>query len=278
MAKTVKFHVEVVNRKVWGYLHPSSGDPSDTPINEVLRWIVEQINFGNWQCTADDAGRITSLIIGATAAADDDNTTVEQVAEKVRSRLRSLNFAGIFARGREEGVEPQNSALAETVRMNANDAGYNNTEIHYAFELLDILERVRANSFVFTSPPIKGIARQEVVALLREATRAYLFELRRSCVSLCRALVEAALRDCVNPSDLLNERWKSKKGELECLINVAARCGVLTPKRCGQAHRVRQAGNNALHGGEPTDEATWAILLDTRAVVEAVCSETGGTI
>ena len=44
--------------------------------------------------------------------------------------------------------------------------------------------------------------------------------LRRSCVSLCRALLEAALRERVNLGELLTERMQSKKGELECLINL----------------------------------------------------------
>lgn len=156
--------------------------------------------------------------------------------------------------------------------MTATEAGYDNTEMYYAFDLLDILARIRANTFVFTSPAIHGAAVPEVVPLLREATRAYLFNLRRSCVSLCRARLEAALRGRVTSTDLLNERWQSKRGELECLIKIAGRQSILTPKLCKQADAIRKSGNAALHGKEPTDADAWGVLLDTRAVVEAVCS------
>ena len=270
MAKTIKFTVEVVDGKIWGRVRRSSGDPAAAPINEVLRWIVEQLNFGNFASTPDRKGDNTSLVIGSAAAHDADGATVESVKADVQTRLRAVNFAGLFARAREEGIEPSTAPLSETIRMTATDAAYDNTELHYAFELLDILARIRAHSFVFASPPIKGIAPAAVVNLLREATRAYLFNLRRSCVSLCRALLEAALRQRVNPTELLNERFKSKKGELECLINVSARRGALTPKLCKQAHAVRQAGNNALHGHEPSDETAWAVLVDTREIVEVV--------
>lgn len=272
MVKTVKLGVEVIDGRIWGFRIPSCGAPSDTPVNAVLRWVLEQVNFGNWECAEDSKGRVTWLTIGSAAAANADVTTLEEVADNMRVRFRAINFAGIFARGREEGFRPEYSTLAEKVRMTATEAAYDNTETHYAFELLDILERIRAKTFVFTSPPIHGMAAPEVVSLLREATRAYLFNLRRSCVSLCRALLEKALRDRVSDTDLLNERFQSKKGELECLINIAARRSVLTPRLSKRAHAIRKAGNQALHGTEPGDEDAWGVLLDTRGVIEAVCS------
>src|SRR5712691_5245717 len=149
MAKTVKFTVEVVDRKIWGRLRRSSGDPTEAPINEVLRWIVEQINFGNVACAPDREGDVTSLAIGSAAAGDADDVTVESVKADVLSRLRSVNLAGVLARAREEGIEPSGATLAETIRMTATDGAYDNTELHYAFELLDILARIRAHSFVF---------------------------------------------------------------------------------------------------------------------------------
>jgi hypothetical protein len=257
---------------VWGFLRPSCEDPGEAPLHEVLAWVLEQLNLGNWLVTRDQNGRGTSLTIGLAAASDADTTSVEEVAENTRRRLLVLNIVGLFAKGREEGVEPQHSGTAEEVRMTATAAAYTNTEFHYAFELVDLLRRIRENSFVFTAPPIQGIAGTDVVALLKEATRAYLFRLQRSCVSLSRALIEAALRERVDASEVLNERLQSKKGDLECLINVAARRRILTPKLSERAHRIRIAGNRGLHGSEPSDTEAWGVLLDTRAVVEAVCS------
>jgi hypothetical protein len=266
-----EFFVSIANGKVWSYRRRACGDPAATPLHEVLAWILEQINLGNWHLACDSEGRGTTLTIGQAAAADVETSTIEEVAKEAERRLLVVNLVGILAKGREQGVEPQHADLAETVRMTATEAAYTNTEFHYAFELVSILERIRASTFVFTAPPIKGVLGDDVVGILREATRAYLFGLHRSCVSLCRALIEATLRERADPTELLNERFQSKKGELECLINVVAR-RISDKAFAGRAHNIRKAGNDALHGPAPADTAAWGVLLDTRAVVEAVSS------
>lgn len=113
MAKRVKFGVKVVNNKIWSFVSPSCGDPSETPVNQVFRWILEQLNLGNWQCSKDAHDHVTSLIVGAAAAEDVGGTTTEEVATNVRERLRCLNLAGIFARGREAGLGPGDIELAD---------------------------------------------------------------------------------------------------------------------------------------------------------------------
>jgi len=267
--------IEIDGESVWMFETRSCGELPSTPLHSMLRWILEQLNFGCWRVATDSSGDGVSLILGKP---EDDpwqngrlSVSVDGAIEAFNNRKLAVNIAGLFAKAREEGIEPEYSDLTEQARMTATDAGYMNTEFHYAFELVDILQSIRANTFVFTSPPIKGIASPEVVTLLREATRAYLFRLRRSCVSLCRALVEAALRDRIESTKLLNERWQSKKGELECLITLGKRHGILTTELCQRAHIIRRIGNKALHGTEPTDTETWSVLLDTRALVEVVC-------
>jgi hypothetical protein len=150
-------------------------------------------------------------------------------------------------------------------------AGHDNTNLHYALQLTDVLERISRVSFVFDSPGIKTRADPGVIQLLREATRAYLFGLNRSCLCVCRALLEAALRDGVSNRELLEERNAAgKKGELECLIAIAAERGRLPSHLLARAHAVRRAGNRALHGTRPNDDAAWELLQDTRTIITAL--------
>src|SRR4029453_13198603 len=72
------------------------------------------------------------------------------------------------------------------------------------------------------------------------------------------------LEDCVPPERVLQERWQTKRGELECLINVASRTGLLPKELTVAAHIVRKAGNDALHGAPCSEEATWDVLVYTR--------------
>lgn len=275
MASKINFMVTKTDEGLWANVQPPVGDFDDADIHEILRWTLQQLNFGQWIHTSDDEGRLTSITVGLPAAADPDVTTVEQYGEKVKARLMSVNFAGVFARAREEGVSPEHHELAETARLSATDGGYQNTEMHYAFELLDILAGIRKNTFVFTTPPIAGVAKPEVRAILREATRAYLFNQLRSCVTLCRALVEAALKTRISKDDIdaENRRTGDYMGGLERSIDLAIARGILTAAMGGQADAVRRLGNKVLHDArEPDRDRVWAVLLDTRAIVEAVYS------
>src|SRR5207245_7402617 len=133
-----------------------------------------------------------------------------------------------------------------------------------------VLERIASVSFVFEAPPIKTRAGPGVIALLKEATRAYLFGLGRSCVCVCRALLEAALREGVSEREVLQERLDTKRGDLECLIGLAVKGGRLSNTLAEKAHTVRQAGNRALHGTNPSDHRAWDVLQDTRTIVSAL--------
>ena len=258
MLKTLKFTIEDHGNTLWAYVEPPAGAPGEVPVSEWLGWVLEQFNFGHWRCEAGDQGQLTSLIFGLPAGFSTEDWTPELLSEELKSRMQSLMFAGIFARGREEGVAPEDSALSEKVRMTIELGGEENTELHYAFELVQILKRIRKHTFVFTAPPIIGVAPDEVSALLREATRAYLFDLHSSCVSLCRAIVEAALKSKVSRTQVLGEVMKNRKGELQALIDVAKRKGVLNAEQADQAHFVRKSGNDALHPEKLTDKDAWA--------------------
>jgi hypothetical protein len=66
-----------------------------------------------------------------------------------------VNLAGVFAKAREEGVEPQFDGLSKKVTLNAKEGAYTNTELHYAFELVKVLGRIRKKTFILSAPPIR---------------------------------------------------------------------------------------------------------------------------
>lgn len=91
------------------------------------------------------------------------------------ARDNALNFAGILAKAQEQGIEPEFVELSEraTVIGHSASAGRMNTEFHYAFELVGILRRIAASTFLFVAPPVMGIASPSVVDQLRESTRCF---------------------------------------------------------------------------------------------------------
>ena len=117
-----------------------------------------------------------------------------------------MSIAGRFAEARERGVEPQHEALADKVQRLANENGKMNTDFHYAYELVDILERISDKTFVLDAPSIVGRAEPQTLDLLQEATRCYLFGLHRACLAICRTVLEDSLEQRVPQSKLRQSR------------------------------------------------------------------------
>lgn len=264
--------IEIHDGSPWIFRSRSCGELPDAPLHEVLRWVVEQLHFGHFVVEHDDRGDGVSLTLGQAAAfARPIKANLAHEYEEMRNR--ALTVAGIFAAARERGVEPQYADLSDKANSVArnNDTGQMNTDFYYAFELVSLLRRLAKTTFLFEAPPILGQANATVIEMLGEATRCFLFGLFRSSTSVCRACMEAVLRSAVRPDQLLNEVWKTKRGEIESLINVALREGILTEPFGGAAHRVRQVGNDAAHGKQLSAEVSWEVLQHTRQIAEQIC-------
>ena len=164
--KSIPVTVELIDGRAWPYISEST-PPGHSPIHVVLRWVIEQVNLGNFSSSTDAKGRMTSLMIGAEAAAPVDDADAEAFMERIQRRLLALNFAGLFAKSREEGIEPQWSALSERATNEAAAAGKTNTALHYSLELMETLQRIEELTFVFRAPPVKGRVADDACIPLR---------------------------------------------------------------------------------------------------------------
>ena len=212
---------------------------------------------------------VHTVVIGQRAA---DFETVEEAIEHAQRRSLAVNIAGLLATARERGVEPKYEGLTKKAKISATENFHMNTEFHYAYELVDILENISRHTFVFDAPPIVGRAKPQTLDLLQEATRCFLFGLHRACVAICRAVLEDSLAQRVPETSLMEEKMQSSKedGELTILINAAVRARVLPPELSSMAHGIRQEANKALHKSDRKVKNSWQIILDTRTIVEKV--------
>ena len=177
--------------------------PPQTPLYSVLRWILNQLNMGCAEFIGEgDNPSAHTVVLGQRAAY---YSSAKEASEEAQKRSLAVNFAGIFAKARERGIEPEYEELVEKAVRLATENAKMNTEFHYAFELVDILERISDKTFVFDAPPIKGRAEPQTLDLLQEATRCYLFGLHRACVAVCRTALEDSLKQRVPSTRLLEE-------------------------------------------------------------------------
>lgn len=272
--KKIQMHIEIEGDQAWAFTTRSFPKSDGAPLHERLQWILEQLNMENCTVQIDEMGDAVSIVIGKDAAPEFESPVLENAERHFVRRNMALNIAGLFARSREEGADPKFAGLAEEARsLSAQHGGHLSTDIHYAFELLKILERIQKKTFVFKTPAIAGRVGPDISRLVGEATRAYLFGLNRACISMCRALIEGALNERVPYNVVREEQYQADKGYLEALIDASATCGFLNDRMRKTAHLIRDAGNKALHGKEPADSRAWEVLSGARAIVEYLCSE-----
>jgi hypothetical protein len=91
LKKSKTFRVVPVKGGYWCHFdgHRSAGDLHETPLNETLRWILEQISLGHITCSLDKDGDVVSLKIGQESpiqGASDD-----EVADEVAKELIGIN-------------------------------------------------------------------------------------------------------------------------------------------------------------------------------------------
>jgi hypothetical protein len=135
------------------YEQRSAGDPVSGPLYPVLKWILEQLNLVNFELDIDEDKEVVGITLGRDAIPT--FSSKDAAIKHAQSRFWAVNLAGVFAKAREEGVEPQFDGLSKKVTLNAKEGAYTNTELHYAFELVKVLGRIRKKTFILSAPPIR---------------------------------------------------------------------------------------------------------------------------
>jgi hypothetical protein len=93
MSDAITLHAERKDDGFWTYLRRSAGELPRTPLHSVLEWVLEQMNFGNFEVERDSRGDVVSVTIGRAAAME--HVSDDEAIEKAKRRLSAVNFAGI---------------------------------------------------------------------------------------------------------------------------------------------------------------------------------------
>lgn len=202
--KTKTISAERTDSGYWLHEGKLSGTLPDVELSVLLKWLLQQLYLGNFDEERDAEGAVVTIVIGRAAAG---THSLEEAHERATINSRNLNFAEVFAKARESGVEPKFAKWEQTVQ--ADMAGRTlprmYTELYYAFELMKALARIRERSLPLAAPAIVGTASAATVRYLREATRCYLYGLHIGAVAVSRACMEEALRSRID-----QENWRAR--------------------------------------------------------------------
>jgi hypothetical protein len=137
---------------------------------------------------------------------------------------------------------------------------------YYAEEILDKLDGIVSRASALDRVGLEIAPNKKVQLLFEEAHRCYLYGFHQACAVFCRAILEGALKEMVDPASDTNR-------SIHDMVAVAVEKHVLTDVRPRCAREVAKAGNKAIHDPEMFDrdysaEKVAEILVQTRKVLE----------
>ncbi len=261
---TVNVNIEQTAGGFWSYLERSPGELPASSVGKILKWILQQLDFGNYRTERDSRGEVVSMVIGRRVPVD--APSAEVVEEIVKQRLTAVRLAGLFAEAREGGIEQRYEHLSSRVSEQLTEWSERNTEFHHAFELLKLLGRINKKTFQLEATAIKGAAPESVLTYLRESTQCWLYGLHGASIALSRACLEDALK---------NSLHKHKERQtLGDLIAAAKQERILDGSLVEMAHSIRRAGNNLLHGETITETESRDALDYVRSITKQLFQHT----
>jgi len=137
---------------------------------------------------------------------------------------------------------------------------------YYSEEILEKLNGVVSRASALDRMGLEIVPDKRVQFLFEEAHRCYLYGFHLACAVFCRAIVEGALKEVVDPESETNQ-------SIHDMVAVAVEKRLLTDVRPRCAREVAKAGNKAIHDPEMFNrdysaEKVAQILANTRRVLE----------
>jgi vacuolar-type H+-ATPase subunit H len=178
-----------------------------------------------------------------------------------------------------ERVGDQIKSLLHQAGVEQEDPHVDALDARYAREVMGKLEKMvsrvdRLDPFEAGELPSKSVREY-----FREVHHCYLYGFRVACAVMCRAILERALMDVIDPSGVLEkqldeERWSTGKcrSYINALADKAKKTGTLADDRPEWLKRIKKAGNLAVHDlkefrKEFPDDRFEEVLLNTRKIL-----------
>lgn len=118
-------------------------------------------------------------------------------------------------------------------------------------------------------------------AFLKRISLCYMFGLDAECIVMCRAVLDAEFQANISLDDCIqvlgdDDRKVSQNGQplytLRERISVAEKIGRIDCATREKAHKVVRCGNQIVHCTPDTQHDAYEIIVDTLAVIDALCS------
>jgi hypothetical protein len=269
-------------------------------LTRVLRWVSsdEYEDGGNYMLFGTTYEGIRSTVFEemarsplpqATSDPEDaawlqDVLTASEIVKRYSARLRvdrrtTLNKeADLEKLAQEARLSESGRAFLESLpiekvqEIKSGPESQDLIEEHYADELLKKLPKIvkRASSLDELGPEEipRDLLRDDVKRYWGEAHRCYLYGFPVACAVLCRAILESALAERMDPDSAIKQQTSRDASYIGRLVEEAKKRHVLTDDRPKCVIEVRDAGNDAIHDYGKFEK----LLRDPRGIANIVDS------
>lgn len=207
--------------------------------------------------------RTAALARTGLGGSKDDADFKEQLVELLRkltpeSREHFFELIRSAEKGRTSATTPKDESQSDLESL----------DIHYAGEMVAKLEHIVSRAARLKSLGLRKVPNARVQAYWEEAHNCYLYGHNVACAVLCRAILDSALEEVIDPTGT---------SAADDMIDQAAEQERLRDGWAALARGVRSAGHLAIHDltkfkrKYPADKVE-SILLNARAVLEKLYS------
>jgi hypothetical protein len=192
--------------------------------------------------------------------------TVDSLADEFKKLMEELTPETRVALGQALGPIAAGQAAPGLGPAPAASAQMDALDRYYAEEVLEKLDGIVARASALDRMGLEVVPNRRVQFLFEEAHRCYLYGFYLACTVFCRAILEGALKEIVDPHTETNQ-------SIHDMVALAVEKGLLTDVRPRCAREVAKAGNRAVHDPEMfnrdySPEKVGEILIHTRKVLE----------
>lgn len=144
-------------------------------------------------------------------------------------------------------------------------------EDYYAYQFVEMLPQIVGRAQSLTALVVKNKPSEEIVHILREAFKSYIYGLYVACICICRCvleqLLEEKLKDKPVPIGIYRRPDGREKGKFEALIHRALHEKILDLPGSAIAKRIIKRGNDAAHDGKASEREAGKVLSDIHVLL-----------
>lgn len=147
-------------------------------------------------------------------------------------------------------------------------------EDYYAYQFVDMLPQIVERAQALAALVVKNKPNNEIVLILREAFKSYIYGLHVACICICRCvleqLLEESLKDRKNKLVSIGFYRRAdgrEKGKFEILIERALHEKILDSRGSVIAKRIVKRGNEAAHDGKASEREATKVLSDIQVLL-----------